>query len=176
MMDTAIIHNMEDERKIFMAFLKKYAKINKITQADLGKVIDRDQTTISNYYNDRSAPSIEYIQKWVERYGIDYQEALEIGRKELLASHTHPQSSTSQISNGVVHFNSKVDRDHYEIIQLFINKEKAVELNQALVEIERMSMGDFFELYGKILKLAHELKEKGEGGGLQLKKASSNDV
>jgi len=78
-----MIHFMEDIVKNFVAGLKKWAKINKISQKDLADIIGKDQTTISNYYRNKTRPTQEYINLWVDHYGLDSEKIIEAGRKEL---------------------------------------------------------------------------------------------
>jgi len=84
-----MIHSMEDNIKLFMIGLKKWAKINKIPQIQLCKVIGKDQTTVSNYFTGKTRPEPESINLWIDHYTLDHEEILAAGRHKTLIYGTH---------------------------------------------------------------------------------------
>lgn len=140
---------MEDTVKIFIAGLKKWAKLNKISQTDLADVIDKDQTTISNYYRGKTRPTPEIITLWIDHYNLDYEEILNAGRQELQPKTDHQtltkpvvermiHEALSQPTNDLTKYSRKQNVEHHKLIDRFKEPEKALKLNQLIFEIESL--------------------------------------
>lgn len=89
--------NMEDEIQIFVAWLKKYIKVDKkITGKALAGKIFCDPTTISSYIRKRTAPDFETRAKILEEVDVSYEKMIKDG-KEALAKKEHPTLTESAI-------------------------------------------------------------------------------
>ncbi len=146
-----IVNNMEDTAKIFMKGFKKWAKIHRINQTELGKVIKRDQTTISSYYQGTTTPSFGSVNLWLDHYNLDYDEILETGRKELEPSGLMPpmpelQQQIDELKQSVNNLTPTTDLEqhiltkHQKLVKTFPkdHQNTAFEINHKLVQISNI--------------------------------------
>lgn len=156
-----IIHNMEDEVKIFVAGMKKVAKLKKVTQKTLAKAISKDQTTISNYYKGKTRPKHEYIEIFVDLLGVPYENILNTGRKELqpaISADRLEKAAQEIIEKKLPDLEAKIKADlmkkqseaendikkykikkrHYDVVDQFQDPDKALYLNQLAVKLENL--------------------------------------
>jgi transcriptional regulator with XRE-family HTH domain len=167
---------MEDTVKIFVLGFKKWAKLNKVNQTRIGKVVGKVQTTISDYWNDVSRPSTDMIRRWVDEFRLDYDDILAAGREEL-KKRENPTLNEDEIRRIIKEENqiNKQPTDittqrHRQVIESFKQKELALKLNELLLEIEQI---DPFALRDAETTL-YLLKLKAEQESSK-KKASNND-
>jgi len=103
--------SMEDETKIFVAWLKRYTKIDKaIKQTVLAEKIGTDQSTISSYITGRTSPNYKTRKLIIVATGVDYESIMKIGRRELglpevsetIPPPAPPEQTESEIINAMV--------------------------------------------------------------------------
>jgi len=157
---------MEDSVKIFVAGMKKIARLKKINQATLGKAINKDQTTISNYYTYKTRPNHKSISKLVEALGVTYDEILETGRQEL-----HPPEKFKQLyemkadieaiktkmeksNNNQTDIEKHIFTKHQQLVQKFPVEQAniAYEINRNLLELAKVKPDDMEEI-NEVIKL-----------------------
>lgn len=168
---------MEDNIKIFVVGLKKWAKIHKVNQADLGKVVSRHQSSISAYYKDEARPTTDMINKWVAHYGLDHEEILEAGRQELQPIPPETMQRIDVLEAKVSAFGmdatikktppqNDIDRKkteknqpHHDLVNEFEQPAEAYELNCILRKIEKLEKGKFKKIKKFLLAELEELEE-----------------
>ncbi len=147
---------MEDEPKIFVAWLTRYIKIDKaIKQTDLASRIGKDQSTISSYITGRTAPDFETRKLIVDAVKVDYETIMSVGRKELgISEEQFPQKI--EATNALVSINAR----HHTIIDQFQDSELATEINTDLLEIESIDKEELEEVRDIIRLKLHKLRRK----------------
>jgi len=167
------VHYMEDTVKIFLAGFKKWAKLHRITQKNICSVVSKDQTTISNYFNFKTRPEPEMVQKWIDHYNLDENEIIQTGRKELQPD-ILPEDRINEIvdkriakmnrpENNVIDMGDPVKLELYKIINDFPNKLQGLELNRLAVQLAKVdpeALKDIIELID--FKLGKSRKELGQ--------------
>lgn len=158
---------MENETKIFVAWLIKYVKKDKrITGRKLAQKIECDPTTISSYVRRRTKPDYETRSRILNALGISHDEMMSIGRSELSASiptptmtatATNTPPETSQIAD--------ISQKHHGIIDQFEDKERATRINEMLVQIEKIDDDELEEIQDLIAAKLKKLLRK--SGGLK---------
>ena len=165
---------MEDTIKIFVVGLRKWAKFNNITQKELSTIIGKDQTTISNYYQDKTRPTPETIERIIQQYNLDYEEILQEGRKELeppglLSSEPIPRGLLARLEADVTELQIKVSAgvraDHTNDLERHLhNKHQAI--IQDLRDLEKLDPAALKEIHNYIKYQLHEKQQdKAMGGG-----------
>ena len=141
-----ILRYMEDTVKIFVLGFKKWAKLNKVNQTQIGKVVGKVQTTVSDYWNGVSRPSTTMIEKWVDKFNLDYKEILATGRDEL-KKEQNPTLTEEEIRRMIreerqsEHPPTDITTErHKKLLDRFRQKDLALEINQILIEIEDIDM------------------------------------
>ena len=127
-----------------------WAKMNGVTQEEIASLISKDQTTISNYFTGKTRPSRKNIDLIVKHYGLEYEEVLAAGRS-VYSQKIKADDSSNQVTNtGSEKIFSLLEK-HKALLNLFQQKELALEINQMLVEIEKANP-DRLELARDMLK------------------------
>ena len=166
---------MRDDMKIFITGLKKVAKSKGITQTDLADSIDKDQTTISNYFNYKTRPLDEYIEPLCQRVGESEDHIILIGRREseprapeMAGEDINAlidkklQTLTQQPDNNVLVFRSETEREHFKIMQSFDDQETAKIFNEYLAELEKLSVSEYELMLSSLKIKVKKLREKGQ--------------
>lgn len=129
--------NMEDPIKIFVAGLKKVAKIKRVTQEALGNAIGRDQTTISGYYNGKTRPTEDAIKNICTFLNVEYQEILEAGRK------ISAQDGLAMTEQQPMSGDTKLERENVLLTELLAMKnDKIAGLEKKIAELEAAKLGE----------------------------------
>lgn len=150
---------MEDIRKIFAFGLEAWGKLNGVYQEEIAKLIQRDQTTISNYYTGKTRISKKNIDLITDHYNLDYEEILNTGR--------NVYSQKTQINQTKENQSELIDitiQRHRQIIERFRQKEIALEINEELADLEILDAGQLKEILGIIkdrkFRLEQEARKK----------------
>jgi hypothetical protein len=145
---------MENDEKIFRAWLKKHVKIDrKITGKKLSERTGIKGPSITSYHSgriidgERVWPSIPFDKRVsiLKATGVSYEDMMRIGKNELesegvpdregikayvreLLSETSKEGSSKKIIS--------IDQKHAEIIKKFQNRDMALAINQELLDLE----------------------------------------
>jgi hypothetical protein len=138
-------HNMmanmkKSDRKIYFAGLRAFLKDMHLTQGILATAINKDQTTISNYMNCKTRPLDEYYEAFESVIGKTRKEIFDYGH-EVLSETLLPRQRTRIATN-----DNPVLSIHHQIIEQFQQKELALEINHAMLELERMNPDELKEI------------------------------
>ena len=125
---------MEDIRKIFAFGLEVWGKLNGVYQEDIANLINRDQTTISNYYTGKTRISKKNIELITNHYNLDYEEILKAGRKAY-----RQKTKTNEPEKNQDELIDITTKRHKQVIEKFQQKDLALKLNEVLLEIERIN-------------------------------------
>jgi transcriptional regulator with XRE-family HTH domain len=151
---------MENEEKIFRAWLKRHVKIDKkITGKKLSELTGIKGPSITSYHSgrvidgERIWPTISFEKRVaiLQATGVSYEEMIRIGKKEL---ESDPALSKEEIKAYFKEFvkeagwgetNPPLPTDlaterHRQLLEKFKQKELALKINQLLVEIEEINM------------------------------------
>ncbi len=169
-----MLNFMEDTLKIFVCGLKRWAKINKVTQTALGNVVGRNQTAISDYYRDISRPTPAMVDMWVKHFDLDYEEILNTGRTELGltepgALHAGEPAYTPE---NVVEIDQVVSA-HMALVGRFRNKSMALAINERLLELEGIDQIEFARAMTVIDDIVEAAKLKKESRLIDPKKTGT---
>lgn len=151
---------MENKQKIFTAWLKRYIKIDKKTTGKrLAALIDVDPSTISSYIRYRTKPNSEIMESILKATKVDHDKMLKEGAEQLEIERLKEKEQ-----NNMVEFNSKIEKEHYEVIKRFKDSETAKDFNDVLVRLEKISPAKYYEFFGKIkgFVVQEELKQEEE--------------
>ncbi len=170
---------MEDDEKIFRAWLKKVLTRDKIIKGKiLADKLGIGAPTLTGYHSgriingERIFPAIPFeIRKSI--LGItktSYDSMLEIGRSELNPQQENLKETVRQIIREEIKAPTEpIKLEPYNIINLFKDRETAIKINKALIDIERVDPYEYEELaknielrHIKILKKNAPVKEKGD--------------
>lgn len=146
---------MEDIRKIFAFGLEAWGKLNGVYQEEIAKLIQRDQTTISNYYTGKTRISKRNIDLITDHYNLDYEEILNTGRKVY--------SQKTQISLPKENQSEPIDitlKRYRQVMEKFHQKEIALEINEELADLERLDAGQLKEILGIIKDRKFRLEQE----------------
>lgn len=150
---------MEDERKIFVAWLKKFIKIDKIkTGKYLAEKVGCDPTTISSYIRNRTKPDLAMRTAILDASGVTYGEMLKIGRDELKKSGQSPNIDAD--SDNVLTFKTKIEQEHFKIIQTFDDPDTALQFNSFLSKLEKLDVRKYEEIFGRVRGIVRELESQ----------------
>jgi transcriptional regulator with XRE-family HTH domain len=137
---------IKNDQKIFCAWLKLHIKVGKaITGKELASLIGVDPTTISSYIRYRTKPNPDIMEKILKVTNVSYDEMLKKGNEQLEIDIREKEEK-----NNMVEFNSKIEKEHYEIIKRFKDSETAKDFNDVLVRLEKLSPAKYYEFFGKI--------------------------
>ncbi|MCP4021013.1 MAG: helix-turn-helix transcriptional regulator [Desulfobacteraceae bacterium] len=176
--DNIMLKNMENETKIFVAWLKKLVKLDKVVTARwvAGKV-GVTPATISSYVTDRTKPNFKIRQAIIEAVGVDYEEVLRVGRQELLPprpeSDVMEEAAKEAIQKAlkdmpIIDLRNQKNALHHQIIDKFKDQDLATEINSILLNIERLDAEELkvFRDYAKsrLNKINTEDKTKRNAG------------
>lgn len=148
--------NMEDEIKIFVAGAKKIAKIKGYTQTDIAtgvKGIDGTkgiQATISSYFTGKTRPKPIMMEAIANFLKVPYEEILQAGREAQVPEkfkefdeerirkivREETQGETTKPLNDLEEY--KFQKKHHRKIEEFLDHEKAFQLNEIAVELEKI--------------------------------------
>jgi transcriptional regulator with XRE-family HTH domain len=139
---------MEDKIELFVHGLKKWSKTkpHKKTQGELAAAIGKKQPTVSDYFSFKYSPEPKDIELWVKAFDLDEEEIIEIGRFEKRRAEgiVNQGISFNDLQEQVLkivkdHSNIiPLDTQHWKVISKFQQKETALQINQALVELEEI--------------------------------------
>jgi len=137
-------HNMmedmkKSDRKIYFAGLRAFLKDMHLNQGVLAAAIQKDQTTISNYMNCKTRPLDEYYDAFEKAIGKTRAEIFDYGY-EVLSETALPQKTTTLPQTPTIL------SIHHQIIEQFEQKELALEINQGMLELERMNPDELKEI------------------------------
>jgi len=167
---------MENETKIFVCWLIKLIKKDKKIKAkELARLVGCDASTISGYIRGRTKPDDDIRQAILKATETPYAQMMEIGRREsepkapeLAGEDINTliderfKTLTQQPDNNILMFRSETEREHFKIMQSFIDQETAKTFNEYLAELERLSVSEY-ELMLSTLKIkVKRLREKGQ--------------
>jgi len=139
---------MENEIKVFVAWLKKYVKDDKqMTAKAIALEIGVDPTTISGYIRKRTKPSFKIREKITKATGVDYKDIMSQGRQAI--KNKNQPVETSDRDN-FVKFETDLEREPFEVIKTFRYQEKAILANKLLSELEQLDIEEYFALIGKL--------------------------
>lgn len=125
---------MEDIRKIFAFGLEIWGKLNGVYQEDIANLINRDQTTISNYYTGKTRISKKNIELITDHYNLNYEEILKAGRKAY-----RQKKQTNEPEKNQDELIEITTKRHKQVIEKFRQKDLALKLNEVLLEIESIN-------------------------------------
>lgn len=141
-------------RNNFCRNLKKHADIHYGYRGgvnDLAVLLDISQGQMSNILAGRKCGDETWRRMVSEKIGINYNTM--IGVK--------PCSE-----NNVIHFEDAYDKKHYEVTKMFKKKDRAIEINEKLVEIEKLDPDELEEIKDiisfKLKKLYRKHGKKGD--------------
>jgi len=173
---------MEDESKLFVAWLIKLIKINKkITGKKLAEKVGVSQPTITGYMSGRTKPNFEIRKKILKATNTDYKEMIEIGRNELrpqvvkyaeqnidkITAQVVERLRSQQPSNDLGIYKNKKNSGHHKLVDDFEQPDLAYELNYLIREIEKKKKSKLKRikkfLQDELLEL--ELEEGVDGTG-----------
>lgn len=169
---------MDNEPKIFAAWLKKFIKDDKkITAKALAKKINCDPTTISSYIRGRTQPGYNVRKAILEVTKISHEQMMKEG-KEILAKPTHNEPEIEKrLSELEKRLSQKEEcprtdittERHRQVIERFRQKELALKINEELAELEDLdkdkllSVLDYIQYQKK--KIVEESSKKRTSNG-----------
>ncbi len=136
---------MENEPKIFAAWLKKFIKDDKkITAKALAKKINCDPTTISSYIRGRTQPGYEVRKAILDITSVPHEKMMADGRAALVkpndpAIEKRLSELEKRLNQGKETLRTDIATErHRKVIDKFKDKDLALKLNEILLEIEQM--------------------------------------
>jgi len=138
---------MDNEPKIFAAWLRKFIKDDKkITAKALAKKINCDPTTISSYIRGRTQPGYDARKAILDVTKISREQMMAEGKAVLeISKHQDPEIEKRLLElEKRLNQNKEAQRTditterHRNVIEKFRDKELALKLNEILLEIEKM--------------------------------------
>jgi len=178
---------MLSDKEIFANWLKKNVKLNGIVKGNvLAKKIGVDPSTISGWFGGTRSKgpektlSLKIIEVLNNECGTDfnYDEIIKTGRyqsekkdpelagediKAIIDGRVNEKlAELTQKPDNILMFRSETEREHFKIMQSFIDQETAKTFNEYLAELERLSVSEY-ELMLSTLKIkVKRLREKGQ--------------
>lgn len=169
---------MDNEPKIFAAWLKKFIKDDKkITAKALAKEINCDPTTISSYIRGRTQPGYDVRVAILEVTKISHEQMMTEG-KAILA---RPKHDEPEIEKRLSELEKRLSQKeeyprtditterHRQVIERFRQKELALKINEELAELEDLdkdkllSVLDYIQYQKK--KIVEESSKKRTANG-----------
>lgn len=138
---------MDNEPKIFAAWLKKFIKDDKkITARALAKKISCDPTTISSYIRGRTQAGYDVRTTILDITNVTKEEMIAEGKAALEATKQNKPEIEKRLSELEKRLSQgeeshKIDittERHRKVINNFKDKDMALKLNEMLLEIEKM--------------------------------------
>lgn len=171
---------MENEEEIFRAWLKKYVKEDKkITGLEISKRLKVTPPTVTawhsgrkNYKGEKYFPHIPFNaqEKIIEITGVNHDQIMIEGRKIL------SPNAESDIEQRLLEIEKRLESPacliterHRKVIDGFIQKELALEINEELSALERLNPSQLKEILGIIrdrkFRIEQELAKKRTSNG-----------
>jgi len=168
---------MEDEVKIFVAWLDKFVRKDKKMYGNkLAKLVGVSPPTITGYCDGRTEPSFKIRKLILEATDTPYEKMMVVGRKELAkkeyttlsekairkiaAEEVKKQISPITVTNDLENHETKKNIKHHKIVDQFQQPELALELNEILLKIEKKKMVRFKKIKKFLLAELEELEEE----------------
>jgi hypothetical protein len=164
---------MEDIVEIFIAGAKKISKIKGCSQASIAKGtkgvagLKGSQGTISSYFIGRTRPKPEVMQAIADFLKTPYNDILDLGRQEI-AKQNHPTLTEDEIRRIVREEQSAhqpIDitvEKHRQLVDKFDQKNLAMEINEELIELERLDKNQLKEILGIIKDRKFRLEQEAQ--------------
>lgn len=156
---------MGEDTKIFRAWLQQYIKEDSSLSAKtLAKMIGISAQRLSQYYAGRLDNGVRTFPKIpkpirqaiLEATGTEYSEMLEGGKKALSPEARVPEENPDNL----IYFNNQIEREHWEVLKTFNDKETALQFNSFLAKLEKLNIKKYEEIYGMVRGLVKEIEQK----------------
>jgi DNA-binding Xre family transcriptional regulator len=142
---------MGDTVKYFARALDELLSQRSMSNHDLGAALGlslESSSIVSGYRNGKKAIAVKRMDEIAAELETTTIDMLVRGRQIV------------DEQNGV----ASVETMHHGVIQRFLDKQVAYEINRALVVIERNSLKDFHKIWGSVCNLAETLRERIDSG------------
>jgi transcriptional regulator with XRE-family HTH domain len=132
--------------------LEEIIKSNNLSNVKMGSLFGVDKNTIDSYRNKRSVPNIEFMGEFCKKFSVNPSWLLfGQGGKYILDEY-----NSASKPNNVVGL-------HQDVVTRFNNKELAKDINEDLLDIERLSPPVFDDTGKKIKIIADTLRTAAKG-------------
>lgn len=128
-------------KKPFSAAVDHYMRIQGHTNKEMGIAVGYpDDKMLSSIRLEKSGGSEKMRRKIAKELGFDSYD-LFLKEGERLIQEQNQKEKTKNIQNSAFNVIS-IDQQHADVIRLFQNKKKALEINQILLDVEKIDPGN----------------------------------